>query len=236
MDVVRPMSEPEGDADPKGASPADPFPSTDFDPWAETYDQDVVSENVFPFDGYEAALETIVSLAEPHPGMSVLELGTGTGNLARRFAEHGCDLWCTDFSQAMLDKARLKLPRAHFIRHDLREAWPKALERRFDRVVSAYVFHHFDLKEKVSLCGDLVTRRLGPGGKLIMADISFEDNTAMDRFAGSLGDRWEVEPYWLADESIKALADAGLKVEYRRISACAGVYQINWMGNLRVES
>jgi len=37
---------------------------------------------------------------------------------------------------------------------------------------------------------------------------------------------WEKEFYWLADESIVTLQKVGLQVEYRQISGCTGVYQI----------
>lgn len=205
---------------------SDLFSPGEFDPWADTYDQDVVTQNKFPFDGYEKALESVVKLAAPERGMSVLDLGTGTGNLALRFARLGCELWCTDFSEAMLVKAREKMPNAHFLLHDLREGWPAGLVRRFDRIVSAYVFHHFDLQAKVSLCNNLVTRHLAPGGKLVIADLSFKNRGVMEVFARSVGDLWEAEPFWLAEESMPALEKAGLKVNYRQISACAGVYCI----------
>lgn len=223
------MSQSERPPDEPGTPGSDPFPSTDFDPWAETYDQDVVTASVFPFDGYRRALETVLRLAGPRAGMSVLDLGTGTGNLALRFAERGCELWCSDFSEAMLAKARLKLPSVpstHFVRHDLRAGWPPELERRFDRIASAYVFHHFDLKHKVSLCRELVEQRLRPNGLLIVADISFRDESAMMNFAASVGELWESEPYWLADASVEALQAAGLLVDYVPVSACAGVYRV----------
>ncbi len=221
------MSEPGGSGDESHPRPADRFPSTDFDPWAETYDHDVISENAFPFDGYEQVLDTVVRLAAAEAGMSVLDLGTGTANLALRFAANGCELWCTDFSQSMLDKARTKLPGAHFLRHDLREAWPQELERRFDRIVSAYVFHHFELGEKVRLCQTLIHRRLKRSGKFVIADISFDSAATMQAFARGVGDHWELEPYWLADEAIAALTKAGLNVQYTKVSACAGVYCID---------
>lgn len=205
-------------------SQSDPFAPEDFDPWAESYDDDVVSQDTFPFAGYRDVLETVVNLAAVKAGMSVLDLGTGTGNLASRFARQGCELWCTDFSEAMLAKARAKLPSAHFVQHDLRAAWPAALDRRFDRILSAYVFHHFELDRKVELCRELITRRLAPGGKLIVADISFADQKAMQAFARSIGDLWEPEPYWLADEALPAFSWAGLQAEYLQVSPCAGVY------------
>lgn len=207
--------------------PSDPFPASDFDTWAETYDRDLIAQNRFPFDGYEVALDTVVRLAAPEAGMSVLDIGTGTGNLAVRFAARGCKLWCTDFSAAMLEKASSKLPLTKLVHHDLRDPWPVQLERRFDRIVSAYVFHHFELNEKVALCTELVHMRLVPSGKLVLADISFLDSGAMDRFAESVGELWEAEPYWLATEAIPLLEHAGLRVTYQQVSECAGVYCVD---------
>lgn len=203
---------------------SDPFPPSDFDPWAKTYDEDVRQQNVFPFDGYAQVLDAIVDLAQPHADMSVLDLGTGTGNLALRFAEHGCELWCTDFSEAMLEKAREKLPQARFILADLRADWNPELDHHFDRIVSAYVFHHLELDAKIRVCKELVANRLAPSGALIIGDISFPNQISMDAFARSVGDLWEEEFYWLADESVRALESAGLKVSYQQVSACAGIY------------
>ena len=65
----------------------DLFPVEDFDGWAESYDKNVLDEDHFPFVGYQAALDKVFLLANAQPGMSVLDLGTGTGNLAIPFAE-----------------------------------------------------------------------------------------------------------------------------------------------------
>ncbi|MBN1632098.1 MAG: class I SAM-dependent methyltransferase, partial [Thermoleophilia bacterium] len=142
----------------------DPYPAGDFDDWAHTYDHDVAAEDVFPFARYAQVLQTVVALTGATQGMSVLDIGTGTGNLAVLLAAQGCEIWGTDFSEAMLAEARAKLPEGHFVLHDMRAGWPSELALTFDRVVSAYVFHHFPLGDKIRLCRDIVEQRLIPGG------------------------------------------------------------------------
>ena len=205
-------------------TPIDPFPASEFDEWAETYDASV-SINQFPFYGYPDLLRQIVLLAEPHPGQSVLDLGTGTGNLAQLFAHRKCQLWCTDFSEPMLEKARQKLPEAHFALHDLRLPLPAEFQRPFDCIVSAYVFHHFELDEKVRILRGLLPN-LAPGGRIIIGDISFPDAAAREKVKVAAGDEWEDEFFWRSDEALPALEEAGFKVEYTQVSTCAGIFHI----------
>lgn len=203
----------------------DLFPPGEFDDWAAVYDQDVAGDT-FPFTGYKRVLETVLTRAEVQPGMSVLDLGAGTGNLAALFAARGCDLWCTDFSAEMLERAREKLPAARFFLHDLRRPFPPVLKRRFDRIVSAYVFHHFELPEKIALVERLAREHLGTGGRLVIADISFPTAADRDRLRRTLGDEWEDEFYWIAAETLPALHARGLTAAYEQVSDCAGVYCI----------
>jgi putative AdoMet-dependent methyltransferase len=202
----------------------DSFPPSDFDDWAGSYDRDVTGDR-FPFDGYERLLDTVVSLAKVRPAMRVLDLGTGTGNLAERFAVSDCELWGTDFSAPMLEQARLKLPQAHFVQADLRVELPAGLPEHFDAIVSAYVFHHFELPEKVQIIQRLA-KRLSPGGTIVIGDIAFPDRSVLEAVKSAAGDEWEDEFYWLADESLAALQAAGLEAGYTQVSSCAGCFKI----------
>jgi putative AdoMet-dependent methyltransferase len=204
----------------------DPFPASEFDAWADTYDADVVSHDQFPFAGYRQVLEAVIATADPRPGMSVLDIGIGTGNLARLFIENGCRVWGSDYSPMMLEKARQKVPEATLVAHDLREDWPTELERRFDRIVSAYTFHHFDLSAKVSMLAEASKSHLLDGGRIVIADISFRNMQDMRSFAALVGKEWEEEPYWQADDALEALKRAGMNATYQQVSACGGVYRI----------
>src|SRR5881397_169125 len=51
-----------------------------------------------------------VDLAAVGPGDRVLDVATGTGDLAIELARRGCDVVGTDFSDEMLERARAKAP------------------------------------------------------------------------------------------------------------------------------
>lgn len=205
------------------------FHPEEFDDWAAGYDESASTDRGFPFDGYSQVLQTIVDLAAAQPGHSVLDLGIGTGNLALPFAARGCAVWGLDFSANMLALARRKLPHAVLGQVDLRAAWPPAFQRRFDRIVSGYTFHHFPLAEKAALVQRLLDDHLSPGGRIVIGDIAFLDAAGEDALRRRLGAAWEQEYYWLADETLAALSAAGISARFIKMSSCAGIFVISGM-------
>ncbi len=204
---------------------SDLFPAEEFDQWAADYDQDVADDTSFPFDGYSQLLAMIVERAAVCSGATVLDLGIGTGNLSELFARQGCRIWGLDFSAEMLVRAADKLPEATLGQVDLRAEWPQDFQRRYDAIVSAYTFHHFTLPEKAGLVLRLLQEHLTPGGRLVIGDVSFRDAAERDALKLKLGDEWEDEYYWLADETAAAFAQRGILTKYTQVSSCAGVFE-----------
>ena len=203
-----------------------------FDRWASTYDEDLGGEETFPFFGYDAVLQSMLTGAEIQPGHRVLDVGIGTGNLARQLPIPGDQIWGLDFSAAMLEKARLALPAAHLVQADLAgENWLAKIEQRFEHILSAYTLHEFPDPLKIEILIKLAKNSLEAGGEIIIGDISFQ-NQADYRFAREkYFDSWdEDEYYWCAEALTAMLNQAGFSVHYEQISICAGTYQLRWKG------
>jgi putative AdoMet-dependent methyltransferase len=199
-----------------------------FDQWAEHYDKSVLQEDDFPFAGYDQVLEWIVQIAAPEQGQSILDLGIGTGNLASRFKETGCEIWGVDFSTNMLKAAREKVPEAHLIQADLNSDLQSVLTESFSRIVSSYALHEFNLPDKLQIIKGLAENTLSADGLFVIGDISFPTVADRNRGREFWIDRWDhSEFYWAADEAREAFKKAGFSINYWQVSVCGGVYQIN---------
>ena len=131
----------------------------------------------------------------------------------------------------MLAQARARFPELHLTQADLLHELPAELEQPFDRVVSAYVLHEFDLDAKIALLQRIAARQLAPGGCILIADIAFPTALARQKAAERWGDAWdEEEEYWAADEGLAACERAGFQVTYRQISSCAGIFTLTLAG------
>lgn len=201
------------------------FPPDEFDSWAGSYDQSVHQPG-YPFEGYAAVLETVLRQSAARAGMAILDLGAGTGNLSVLFAEQGCRLWCLDFSGPMLEILRAKLPEAATAQVDVRAAWPVAFQRRYDRIVSAYTFHHFPLAEKAVQVERLRQQYLSPGGWIVIGDLAFENAQQQEAARNELGGEWDDEYYWLADETRETFSQMGMQIEFTKVSRLAGVFLV----------
>jgi SAM-dependent methyltransferase len=117
----------------------------------------------------EAAAELAWRLLDIRPGMSVLDLACGPGDLANRLAAGGCRVTGLDSSEVFLDRARAGAAAAgvdvEYVAGDMRQLpWTG----RFDRVVNwSTAFGYFDDASNRAVLDEIV-RVLRPGGRLAM--------------------------------------------------------------------
>jgi tRNA (cmo5U34)-methyltransferase len=119
--------------------------------------------------GYEELQEAVAAATASIRATRVLELGTGSGETALRVrASHLDAEWVgIDSSEAMLARARERLPDADLRLQRLEEELP---DGPFDLVVSALAVHHLDGAGKRDLFSR-VADVLPPGGKFVLGDV-----------------------------------------------------------------
>ena len=79
--------------------------------------------------------------------------------------------------------------------------------------------------EKTELCRKLITDTLEPEGRFVIADIAWPDTGSMERYKLAIGGDWVGEEYWLADETELYFNQAGMDIQFKQVSPCAGVFR-----------
>jgi 2-polyprenyl-3-methyl-5-hydroxy-6-metoxy-1,4-benzoquinol methylase len=100
------------------------------------------------------------------PGMTVLELGCGTGSFTRELARSGADIIAIDVSPELLEIARASssAPNVHYQTENAYAlSYPDAA---FDSVVGSSVLHHLEVKEALRN----IYRVLKPGGTIFFTE------------------------------------------------------------------
>jgi SAM-dependent methyltransferase len=117
----------------------------------------------------ESVAELTWRLLDLRPGMSVLDLACGHGDLANRLASRGCRVTALDSSAVFLERARADAAAAgvsvDYIVGDMRDLpWTG----RFDRVINwSTAFGYFDDATNRAVLKQIVST-LRPGGQLAM--------------------------------------------------------------------
>ena len=155
------------------------------------------------FDDFQDAVAETTFGIDVH---TVLELGVGTGETARRVrALHPAATWTgIDASEAMLAHARRALPDAQLRHQRLEDPLP---EGPFDLVVSALAVHHLDAGGKRELF-----RRVGqvlrPEGWFVLGDVVVperpEDAQIEIDWVSDLPDSAANQLEWLSDAGFEA--------------------------------
>jgi tRNA (cmo5U34)-methyltransferase len=126
---------------------------------------------------FDELQERVAGATEGLTVTRILELGTGTGETARRVLELHPEACLTgiDVSAEMLAQARETLPPARtddLLVQGIQDDLP---EGPFDLVISALTVHHLDGPAKANLF-DRVARVLRSGGRFVMGDVVVPDD------------------------------------------------------------
>jgi tRNA (cmo5U34)-methyltransferase len=162
---------------------------------------------------YERLQDEVVAATAGSEARRVLELGTGTGETARRVlaAHPAAELLGVDESPGMLEAARSSLDaaRVRLVEGRLQDPLP---DGPWDLVVSCLAVHHLDGEGKADLFRRIAAV-LAPGGRFVLGDVIVPENpddrvTPIDETEGyDLPDR--------IDDQLRWLAAAGLEPELR---------------------
>jgi putative AdoMet-dependent methyltransferase len=154
------------------------------DPDAHGYDGDVLDEANPIRAGYARTLRWVVEHAALGPSDDVVDLGTGTGNLAVQLPPVR-RLVCVDVSANMLELARSKGgDRAEYLQADLLEVLDGP--DTFDAIVSTYAIHHLTADEKTALVA-AAAARLRSGGRLVVGDLMVTSASSIPAVRDRLG-------------------------------------------------
>jgi len=105
--------------------------------------------------------ESLIELLAPQKGEKILDLGCGTGDLARKLSAFGAELIGVDNSAKMIEQARSKYPTIEFLVQDATEL---AFQHEFDAVFSNAALHWIK-KPKPALTS--IYNSLKKGGRFV---------------------------------------------------------------------
>lgn len=201
--------------------------SAGFDLWANEYDKTVhLSEEAdeYPFAGYKNVLNTIYKRIKTGNAKKVLDIGFGTGILAKKLYDEGVEIFGIDFSQEMIKLAKEKMPNAALYQYDFSKGLPIELsEMKFDSIICTYAIHHLTDSAKVDFIKKL-QNRLTPNGEILLGDVAFETKQSLEECMKKAGDEWDDEEFYIIAEE---LSKEFPKMIFEKISFCSGVCVIN---------
>jgi putative AdoMet-dependent methyltransferase len=199
----------------------------DFDSWASNYDRDirVEGEGLNFYKNYDDVIDITANEVVKVQG-DVVEIGIGTGNLAKKILEkfetngnvYGNKMIGIDQSINMLREAKKKIPNL-VLRTGTYLKLPIE-DYSCDTIVSSYAFHHCNSNEK-RLAIIEMDRVLRSRGRIIITDLMFKDKEERIKFEQNCTKReksdLEDEYFGNVDEVEEILEFCGYKTKHVQI-------------------
>ncbi|WP_017379203.1 class I SAM-dependent methyltransferase [Paenisporosarcina sp. TG-14] len=192
-----------------------------FDEWVHSYDESVSGKDPEYRDVFAKYDEILLAVAKKSFG-TVVEFGTGTGNLTAKLIAAGYSVIGIEPNAAMRTVTAKRFPELTIIDGDLLvfEA-----PQKVDTFVSTYVFHHLkdpDKEKALSLYASL----LPIGGKIVFADTVFTSEEAKQaqiskeraRGFNNVADDLEREYYTTIPVLTETFEKAGFTVQFEQMN------------------
>ncbi|WP_391117074.1 class I SAM-dependent DNA methyltransferase [Psychrobacillus sp. L3] len=193
-----------------------------FDEWAYSYDASVSGEDPEYRDVFEG-YETILSEVAKRVSGTVIEFGTGTGNLTAKLIEAGISVIGIEPNTKMRQVTADRFPAINIIDGDLLQF--NVVTENIDAIVSSYVFHHLTDEEKGEAL-KTYAKLLPANGKVVFADTVFitdgakNEQIIKERNRGfhNVADDLEREYYTTIPTLTKLFDDAGFQVSFLKMN------------------
>jgi len=189
----------------------------DFDGWAESYDEDVETDDWIHRD-YWRVLKLV---AERAKGL-ILDVGCGTGNILRFLDPE--NYIGVEPSSGMRERFGEKHGFEPLDGNFLRIPLP---EDSVDTVIATYAFHHVPDEEKQGAVREML-RVLKPGGRIMIADVMFESEEVKRRIGEEDGLAEEIEDEYFAtiEELREICTELGLECRFERLNRYVWVAEL----------
>ncbi|MGB3681484.1 MAG: class I SAM-dependent methyltransferase [Rubrobacteraceae bacterium] len=164
----------------------------------------------------DAFFERLPTFGIGVPGQRILDLGTGTGTLARGFARRGCEVTALDPSPKLMEEAkRLDREAGVSVNYLVATAEETGLpDATFDVVSAGQCWHWFDREKAAGEAHRLLT----PGGRLVIAHFDWiplpgnvvettESLIEHHNPAWTMGGGTGLYPAWLSDVAVAGFSD-----------------------------